>query len=214
MTPTELRDQAIAVAERDPPAALKLAREIHAPWFRAQALAYVARYEVEDRSLSTAMEALGAAAEADDMYKALAVTAWPIRAMLERGHHETARCELNRLLELTPRIEPESSRSEALFYLYQATFPMGDDVRECIARALVALANKEDAHWRTKRNVIEALAMLATTSPALEASLATELTNDKACAKLARRLDGPWKITPRDFFWSHRQTSAFSEPCR
>jgi hypothetical protein len=144
------------------------------------------------------------------MYKAVAVAAWPLRAMLERGHHEVAKRELARLLESMPRIEPESSRSEALFYLYQAAFPMGDDVRERIARALVELANKEDAHWRTRCNVIDALAMLATASPALEVSLATELTDEKTCAKLARTLDDSSEITPRVFFWSDRRTSACS----
>jgi hypothetical protein len=44
MSATTQRDRAISLAESRPGEALKQARQIDEPWFRAQALAWVARF--------------------------------------------------------------------------------------------------------------------------------------------------------------------------
>jgi len=201
MTPTQLRNRAAHLAERDPSAALEVARGIDDCWFRAQALAHVARYHDEDQSLALAQEALRAAAEASDPFRAVAVAAWPIRAMIERGYQEAAARELSRLLEHAPLIEPDSSRSEALFLLYQASFSLGDDVRVTIARRLLELGNKDDAHWRTKRNLVDALAMLTAPQPSEAHSLAEEITDRKTRARAESALKAPVPASPRAFFW-------------
>jgi hypothetical protein len=200
MTPTQARDRAASIAKRDPLKALTLACAIPDPWFRAQALAYVARYETEERSLSVAMGALRAALEANDCYKAIAVAAWPIAAMVERGWTDAARHELSLLLECVTGIEPESSRSEALFLMFQAAFPLGDEFRDRIARALVDLGKRADAHWRSRRNLIAAIAILSTVNRALAASLADDIADGVTRRKAAEALNAFPPRTPRAFF--------------
>ena len=73
--------------------------------------------------------------------------------------------------------------------LYIAALPLGDQVSEKIIRALLDLANKADAHWRTRRNLVDALVRGATASPAFVASLTNEITDDKTRRKALRALD-------------------------
>ena len=83
MSATLQRDHACNLAKQGSSKALELARSISEPWFKSQALAWVARFS-EDECLKIAMQAAKAASECDDEYKRTAVRAWEIAALAKR----------------------------------------------------------------------------------------------------------------------------------
>ena len=59
---------------------------------------------------------------------------------------------LSEALALAKRVEPASSRSEALLLLLQAAFKIGRDEAERVYEILKASCSVDD-HWRAKRTV-------------------------------------------------------------
>jgi len=120
------RNHASTLAKSNPKKALDQARKVHEPWFRAQALSWVARFTDGD-PVAIASEAARAAQECEDDYRKSAVRAWEVAALAERGSTAEARKSLSEALKLAKRIESVSSRSEALLLLMQAAFRIGRD---------------------------------------------------------------------------------------
>jgi hypothetical protein len=139
--------------------ALVQARRIDEPWSKAQALAWVARFSDED-SLAIAAEAAKAADVCDDDYKRSAVRAWEISALAERGYTRIARKSLEEALEVGRRVDPKSSRSEALFLLLQAAFRISLQDAERVYEILREVCPVEE-HWRCKRAVRDGARMIA-----------------------------------------------------
>lgn len=159
MSATLQRDQAAQLARSSPAKALEKARGIEDPWFRAQALAWVARFTDGD-PIAIAAQAEKAAAGCDDDYKRAAVRAWEIAALAERGCLPRARKALGEALKLAKGIQPVSSRSEALFLLMQAAFAIGRDEARVIGDELKSSCPVNE-HWRSKRAVRDAEKMIA-----------------------------------------------------
>ena len=151
MSATHQRDHAGTLAKNNPKKALAQARKLNDPWFRAQALSWVARFTDSD-PLAAAAEAAKAARECEDDYKKSAVRAWEIPALAERGCTVEARKSLSDTLALGRSVEPVSSRSEALLLLLQAAFKIGRDEAERVYEILKASC-PVDEHWRSKRAV-------------------------------------------------------------
>jgi hypothetical protein len=151
MSATFQRDQVCNLAKTNPHKALIQARTIKEPWFRAQELSWVARFTDGD-PVSIAGEAAKAARECDDDYKNSAVRAWEIAALAERDCKKEARKSLSDALSIGKRIEPVSSRSEALLSLLQAAFRIGRDEAERVFEILKTSC-PVDQHWRCKRAV-------------------------------------------------------------
>lgn len=145
------RDHASTLAKSNPKKALAHARNIHEPWFRAQALSWVARFTDGD-PVAIAAEAARAARGCEDDYKKSAVRAWEIAALAERDCMTVARKSLSEALALARCVEPMSSRSEALLLLVQAAFRIGRDEATRAYEILKASCPVE-AHWRCKRAV-------------------------------------------------------------
>jgi hypothetical protein len=82
---TAIRDSAIHLAPSDPGRAAEIARTIESPWYRCQALAWVARFAPEGQVEALAEEALYSCHTARDMFQAVGASAWPVRALIERG---------------------------------------------------------------------------------------------------------------------------------
>ena len=194
------REAAAQLAKRDFAAARAVARGIEDPWYRAQALAWAARYAAEEDVLSIAREALDAAAECQAPYQSVAAAAWPIAALMERGKREAAGRELDRLIALLPHVQPASSRSEALFLLFQAAFQLGDDMTTRLARLLLAI-HEGSGHWRARRNLVDALAMLSGQDATSARALVESISDDRARRKAERALDAHTPREPRPFFW-------------
>jgi hypothetical protein len=148
---THQRDHSRTLAKSNPEKALAQARVVGEPWFRAQALSWVARFTDGD-PVAVASEAANAARECEDDYQKSAVRAWEIAALAERKFTTEARQSLSEALALGKCAEPTSSRSEALLLLLQAAFGIGP---EDAAKAYEVLKAScpIDEHWRCKRAV-------------------------------------------------------------
>jgi hypothetical protein len=148
------RDRVCDLAKRDAGKALKMALSIPDPWFRSQALAYVARYTEED-PIKIAKQAAKAAGECDDEYKKTAVRAWEIAALAERKFVAEARNGLQNALSQSRGIMPLSSRAEALMLLLHAALRIGDKDARRVVEELKASCS-DDSHWRCKRAIRDA----------------------------------------------------------
>jgi len=133
---------------------LKKAQSIPDPWFRAQALAGVARFTDSD-PIKVARQAAKAASECTDDYKKTAVRAWEIAALAERKIITEARKVLRAALIQSRSIIPFSSRAEALMLLLQASFRIGHEDAKGVADELKNSCGN-DSHWRCKRAVRDA----------------------------------------------------------
>lgn len=151
MSATHQRDHASTLAKSNPKKALAQARAVADPWFRAQALSWVARFTDGD-PVAVASEAAEAARECEDNYKKSAVRAWEIAALAEREFTTEARKSLSEALALGKCTEPKSSRSEVLLLLLQAAFRIGQDEAGKAYEFLKASC-PIDEHWRCKRAV-------------------------------------------------------------
>ena len=105
MSATSERDRVNSLAKSDSRKALGKARGIGEAWFRAQALAWVARFADEDPR-GIAREAAKAAGECDDAYKRSAVRAWEIAALAEREFKAEARESLDEAVALGKEVTP------------------------------------------------------------------------------------------------------------
>ena len=158
MTATLQRDQAIKLAKTDARKALAKALSVSDPWFRAQALSWVARF-TDAAPEPIAAQAANAAAACDDDYKKSAVRAWEIAALAERKCHKNAKRALREAVETARQVQPSASRSEALLLLMQAAFMIDRDTAANVSNALTQCCPISD-HWRCKRAATHASQML------------------------------------------------------
>ncbi len=205
-SPTELRNQVsqlVSEASDETKSdahqkARAIAKKIEDPWFRCQAIAWIARYADAKDVLSTAKQAMDAAGDCEDAYQQAAGSAWVVRALLERDQRDNALTMLELGLHAAPRIGGESSRSEALFLIYQAAFDLSEEFRRSTLFALAELY-EQNPHWRIERNYRDALVM----AKSLDADFVAKLArghNDKQRARLEKALAND-TAEPRTFFW-------------
>lgn len=200
LTPTGQRQLAIDLAATDPMKAVSVARAIDDPWFKCQALAYVARYWPGNDYEQFLREASKASDSQDNWYKRVTVSAWPIRAYLERGNPAPAKRLLERYTEEARNIENMGGRSEALLMLFQATEPFGRSLWEPVFHALVK-ATEPALAWRQMRNIRNAIAMIAADNLGLVQDAVKRLKDDKTAAAIRRDLESGKAAEPRPFFW-------------
>lgn len=149
MSATLQRDQACALAKSHPTQALAKAKSVGEPWFRAQALSWVARFTDAD-PVAVAKLAAKAASECEDDYKRSAVRAWEVAALAERGLAGPAERALIAAVAVAEKVQLASSRSEALMSLFQAAFALSRHQAEWVRERLDATC-PEAEHWRCKR---------------------------------------------------------------
>lgn len=158
MNATLQRDQAIKLAKTDALKALATANSVEDPWFRAQALSWVARF-TDSAPEPIAAQAAEAAAACDDDYKKAAVRAWEIAALAERKCLAKAKNALQEALAIARRVQPSASRSEALLILMQAAFTIDRDTAANVSVQLTQCCPITD-HWRCRRAARRASQML------------------------------------------------------
>ena len=200
LTPTHNRELAHRLSGSDPEKALEVARKINDAWFRCQALSQVARYWPHADYQRLLKEAVDAADSQNDTYKQVTVSAWPIRAYLERGDASPAKGLLARYTTAATRVENMGSRSEALFMVFQAAKPFAPALWQPVFWALVA-ATEPALAWRQRRNVRDAIAMIARDDPALVKKALARLSDEKTIAAVMRDLENDKCAEPRPFFW-------------
>ncbi|MGC3958646.1 MAG: hypothetical protein QM813_12120 [Verrucomicrobiota bacterium] len=159
MSATLQRDQVCTLSKSNSKKALDQARKINEPWFRAQALSWVARFTDGD-PVAIASEAAKAAWQCEDDYKKSAVRAWEIAALAEREFTTEARKRLREVLSRIKGVMPASSRSEALLLLMQAAFKIAQKDAEEVY-ALLKSSCAPDEHWRCKRAIRDGEKMIS-----------------------------------------------------
>ena len=198
MSPTEMRDRAVKMARNGTGDAETAAAAIPEPWFRAQALAAVARWSSGPRAPALAAKALRAAGQCKDAYQTSAVCAWPIRALIEQGHADEARKCLAEARRMAHRATPTGSCVEALMLLLQAAWPLGPSIRRALVQDLARLEHG-DAHWRTQRALVHAVAMIADEDRTFADEVAQAIRDDK-CRRRAHRALLQEPPQPRAFY--------------
>ncbi|MEP7211341.1 MAG: hypothetical protein ABI740_10930 [Alphaproteobacteria bacterium] len=201
MTPTAARNMSNHLASDQPERALAVARAIEAPWFRCQALAHVARYWPDENYDRFLEEAVRAGDLQDDVYSQVAVSAWPIRAYLERGNPTPARKLLAKYTRAASAIENLGGRSQALFTIFQSSKPFAPDLWQPVFWAVVSAAEPALA-WRQRRNLRDAAAMVASDHPELVQEALKKMSDEKNLSLISRDLDksDKRKVEPRPFF--------------
>lgn len=163
MSDAILRNQVCALAPRNSRLALEKVKLISQPWYRAQALAWVARFTDGD-PISIATLAAKAAVECDDDYKRSAVRAWEIAALAERGSKTQAKKSLDQALKTARLASPPSSRSEALLLLVNAAMAISSREAQKVTSVLTESC-PPDLHWRCKRAIRDAAKIIEGTIP-------------------------------------------------
>jgi hypothetical protein len=200
LTPTGERELVHRLAGTEPEKALAVARQIKDAWFRCQALSHVARYWPKPDYQRLLQEAVTAADAQDDTYKQVTVSAWPIRAYLERGSLSPAKSLLEKYTSAATRIENMGSRSEALFMIFQAARPFAGDLWKPVFAALVA-ATEPALAWRQRRNIRNAIAMVAHEDASLVKKALARLSDERTTTAIERDLKNGRRAEPRPFFW-------------
>lgn len=200
LAPTRARELAHSLSGSHPDKALLVARKIEDAWFRCQALSQVARYWPHSDYERLLKEAVEAGDSQNDTYKQVTVSAWPIRAYLERGNSTSAKSLLEKYSNAATRIEIMGSRSEALLMIFQAAKPFASDLWKPAFSALVA-ATAPTLSWRQRRNIRDAIAMVAQDDPSLVDSALARLSDEKTVTAIRRDMESGRRAHPRPFFW-------------
>lgn len=158
MSATKQRDEVCILAKIAPQKARAIALKIEDPWYRVQALSWVVRFTDSDPR-AIASRASKAAAECRDAYQQSTVRAWLVVALAERGDRSEAHRILKAATALACTIQPISSRSEALFLLFQAAFIIGENEATAVYTQLKTSCPQE--HWRSKRALRQAKQILS-----------------------------------------------------
>lgn len=198
MTPTELRNQSCNIAKADAEAALKMAMAIEDPWFSCQALAWGLRYASRERISEISELFIGRSKICADAFQQSAVQAWLVRALAERDFSGEATKVLDGAKKIALNAEPESSKSESLFTLFQAAFPLG--AKQLIPLSLLLREGvSAQSHWRCRRNLADALAQLSQIAAGEMGSILASC-DERIVVEVKNRIsDG--LIHPREFFW-------------
>jgi hypothetical protein len=198
-TAPDLRTIACDLAASDTERAVHYAHQIDDPWYACQAFSYCARYGPEadfDRFIQLAFDR---AASAADEYQKLAVTAWPLRALIERYRSEYAKEHFRQLKNMASRVEPLASRAEACFHVWQAV-----GVNDALSHEAFpwVLANCHPIrHWRQERAVRRAVIQAITYLGFSRSEAIQHVKNRGVIEKIQQRLAQGETDCLRGFYW-------------
>ena len=187
-------------ATTNTPAARALARSISDPWYRCQALAWVAYFAPKAQFKAIAQESLAAGNAADDPYQVIGATAWPLAALVERVHNNEVHHLLPSLLTRAASIANPVSRIDALFLLWQAVFPLGIKIHRQVLDPLVEACREADS-WKGPDRLCQVTLMLALTSPLEAEQIVTSMPDGRHKRQVTRRIAAGQYQSPRKFFW-------------
>ena len=199
MSAVDERAKAMKAASTDFTKALLLAEKVSDAWYRCQSLAAVARFAPDGDVARVAVKALSAAMLGKDGYKRVAVAAWPIRALAERGKTPQAQRMIARLLEEAGRIEHPVSKIDALVLLWQATWPLPVATKQSVLDALL-LACQVANSWKAGR-IMRDVALVVASEDKVQAQRIVQAMRESVYKRQAqRRLDAGQIETVRFFF--------------
>lgn len=198
--PSQRRNEALKLAVIDTSAALSIALAIQDHWYGSQALAWVGRFAPRERAVDIILSAIDFARKAPDPFNFVAISAWSLRALIELDHSELVRSLLPSILERSQLIAHSASKSEALFFVFQALRPGPFDLWDTAFQALVG-ATTPTRGWRQRRNLLHAVMMIAEDFPELAADVPSQVADEKLKRKLANAIESRDFAPPRVFFW-------------
>jgi len=196
---TRLRDKACDLAPGNPEEAYKLAETITEPWYKGQALAYVARYCDNAHVTVRAREAMEAFAASSDVYDAVAGAAWPIRALIERDCLGEAGEVLDKALARAASIDKNVRKADAVFHLFEAASIVPEFADSLIDVVVDACMNARS--WRGPMLLKRALLIHASVSPARAAAVMARLPDSRAKRHVLACRESGHLLEPRAFFW-------------
>lgn len=199
--PWLLRNRVEALCRRDPVTALSIARTIANPWYSGQALAFVGRYWIGADFVAILDESAAASRVSDDPYVPAALSAWPVRALLERGALERADALLKAALSDAARIPNKGSQSDALFLLFQVVQPYGRTLWQPVVEAMIA-NTREVLAWRQRRNLCDMILILADDAGAFADALRATVRDEELQKRMEKALRSGRPLAPRPFFWT------------
>jgi len=129
------------------------------------------------------------------------VSAWPIRALIERQRLPAAKRAIGPVLAMIPKVERVGSRAEGLDILWHAVFPGGGKFRQLILSTLES-ACAPDAHWRAKRLYVDIVSTLATDDVATAELVLARMPPGATKRKAGKVLAKGRVRAPRPFFWA------------
>lgn len=200
VSPTKARDSAIGLAKTDTTAALALARTIDDPWFRSQALAWIARFASEADFPPILSEGRESSWAAGDKYKIVGSSAWRVRAVIERGNTSAAAAEMPELLRCAAEISHPVSRLEALFLLFESVFE-ADGCRRLVLDALIDACQVAKS-WKSGDRLREAAVVLAFAGYQGDVDqVLAAMSEGKYRRQALERIGRGQRREPRRFFW-------------
>jgi hypothetical protein len=137
------------MAPSDPDGALKVARTIRHPWYRCQALSFVAEHtSTIPKKLKLLSEAFETARMQEEINRAVTVSAWPLRVLVPLDASQAK----ERLIELVAQADKELHslrRADALYSL--ATAATGHETLISLVEPSLVRALLEGRGWRIDR---------------------------------------------------------------
>jgi hypothetical protein len=200
MSATDEREKAIKKAKTDFSEALALARKVSDSWYRAQALAWVARYAPDSEVMRVAEEAIKEAFHADDSYLRVGACAWAIRALAERDHNKEAAKVIPRLLKEAENISNPVSRLDALFLLWQGAWNLKADKKDDILRPLVSACQAAKS-WKAGRTLRDVIAILLSENKDEAQKLIQSMPDSSYKRQAEKVLVAGAPESSRPFFW-------------
>lgn len=199
MSYVQERDQVFQLAPSKAAEALVIARRISMPWYKAQALAAVARWIDADRVEGIAGESVAAAIEGTDDYKRSAAMAWTVAALAERDSRQLALESLNRARRIAETATPQSSRAYALGLLLRAAWPLGAEVRHALIEEIADL-QRQDSFWRISRVLVDSLGLLEASEDAFAHGIVDRMADARWQRKARSALERRGPLAPETFF--------------
>ena len=136
-----------------------------------------------------------------DAYQQVGASAWPVRALAERGKAQKAAQLVARLVTLSAEITPPVSRLDALFLLWQAADPRPKSVKHCVMGALVSAYRAADS-WKAGLTMRDLALMLAPEDRSQAEQLVASMREGRYKRQAEKRLAAGETQLARAFFWT------------
>jgi hypothetical protein len=186
------RNEVYSLLASDPTAALHQARAIRDPWYRCQALTFVAKAEkTESTALRLVREALDAAREQSEPNRIVSAAAWPLRELV-RLDAPAARQLLGELLHTISREPHGLRRLDGTARIVWAVAE-AEDLRR-IVRSAFTRAVSQSTGWRTERIVASTAVYVAKWDPAF----ARELIDSREPNRYRRSAEKELRAPPNE----------------
>jgi len=202
MSSTAQRDRAINIADKEFENALTLAHTVDSAWYRCQALGWVARYAPESEVVKVAEKAIFAAYSADDSYQVVGASAWPLRALIERGYTQKIVNWIPKLMESPESIVNPVSRLKALDLLWQAVYPTIGPTKSLVLDKLISACLAADS-WQAGFTMREAVLVVAAESVIEANRLIASMPNGVYKRQAQRRVAEGKRGCVRSFYWGN-----------